>query len=77
LQDELARSHAAPGKTIVFVTHSIDEAVHLADEVVVLAGKPARLAAAHVINAPRPRRRNAAETADLVARMRVELGETA
>ncbi|MDO9412174.1 MAG: ABC transporter ATP-binding protein [Pseudolabrys sp.] len=76
LQDELARIHAATGKTIVFVTHSIDEAVHLADEVVVLAGKPARLAAAHVIDTPRPRRRNGDETAELVAQMRAQLGQT-
>jgi NitT/TauT family transport system ATP-binding protein len=74
LQDELARIHAATGKTIVFVTHSIDEAVHLADQVVVLAGKPAKLAASHIIDAARPRRRNGADTADLVALMRAELG---
>jgi NitT/TauT family transport system ATP-binding protein len=77
LQDELARIHAATAKTIVFVTHSIDEAVYLADEVVVLAGKPARLAAAHLIDEPRPRRRNAAATAGVVAKMRAELGQTA
>jgi NitT/TauT family transport system ATP-binding protein len=77
LQDELARIHAATGKTIVFVTHSIDEAVHLADQVVVLAGKPAKLAAAHIIDTPRPRHRNGAEFEDVVAKMRAELGQTA
>ena len=45
LQGELARIHAATGKTILFVTHSIDEAVFLADEVVAITGKPGRLAA--------------------------------
>jgi NitT/TauT family transport system ATP-binding protein len=77
LQDELGNIHAATGKTIVFVTHSIDEAVHLADEVVVLTGQPGRLAATHRIGTARPRARKAAETADLVARMRAELVEPA
>ncbi len=77
LQDELARIHAATGKTIVFVTHSIDEAVHIANEVVVLAGRPAHLTAKVTIDAPQPRRRGGAETADLVARLRAELLEPA
>jgi NitT/TauT family transport system ATP-binding protein len=73
LQGELARIHAATGKTILFVTHSIDEAVYLADEVVAITGKPGRLAAAVPIAAERPRKRNAAEIADLAGRLRVEL----
>jgi NitT/TauT family transport system ATP-binding protein len=75
LQSELARIHAATGKTILFVTHSIDEAVYLADEVVAITGKPGRLAVAIPIAAPRPRKRNAAEIADLAGRLRVELLE--
>ena len=73
LQGELARIHAATGKTILFVTHSIDEAVYLADEVVAITGKPGRLAATVPIAAERPRKRNAAEIADLAGRVRVEL----
>ena len=55
LQDELARIHAETGKTIVFVTHSIDEAVYLADEVVAINGHPGRLTATVPIDVPRPR----------------------
>jgi NitT/TauT family transport system ATP-binding protein len=73
LQGELARIHAATGKTILFVTHSIDEAVYLADEVVAITGKPGRLAATIAIGAAGPRKRNAAEIADLAGRVRVEL----
>jgi len=73
LQGELARIHAATGKTVLFVTHSIDEAVFLADEVVAITGKPGRLAATIPIAAARPRKRNAAEIADLAGRVRVEL----
>ncbi len=57
LQDELIRIRAATGKTILFVTHDIEEATYLADRVVVLAGAPGRIVATHAIAAPRPRRR--------------------
>ncbi|WP_336486757.1 ABC transporter ATP-binding protein [Methylobacterium nigriterrae] len=57
LQDELQRIQAKTGKTVLFVTHDIDEAVTLADRVVVLAGSPGRIAAEVRIPLPRPRRR--------------------
>ena len=37
LQDEIRRIHAELGTTIVFVTHDVDEALRLADRVVVIA----------------------------------------
>jgi len=77
LQDELARIHAATGKTILFVTHSIDEAIYLADEVVAISGKPGRLTATIPVDAPRPRRRGAPEFADISAKLREQLAETA
>ncbi len=57
LQDELIRIRAATGKTILFVTHDIEEATYLADRVVVLAGAPGRIVATHAIASPQPRRR--------------------
>lgn len=57
LQDELIRIREKTGKTILFVTHDIEEATYLADRVVVLAGSPGRIAATHMITPPRPRRR--------------------
>ncbi|HEV7185072.1 MAG TPA: ABC transporter ATP-binding protein [Leifsonia sp.] len=45
LQDELLRIWAATGKTVVFITHDIDEAVYLGQRVVVLSARPGRLKA--------------------------------
>ncbi|MET8258736.1 ABC transporter ATP-binding protein [Micromonospora sp. NPDC005205] len=43
LQDELVRIWARTGKTIVFITHGIDEAVYLGQRVAVLTSRPGRL----------------------------------
>lgn len=57
LQDELTRIREATAKTIIFVTHDIDEATYLADRIVVLAGTPGRIAGIHSIALPHPRQR--------------------
>jgi NitT/TauT family transport system ATP-binding protein len=55
LQAELSRIHATVGATIVFVTHSIDEATFLSDQTVVLTKRPGRIAGIVKSNLPRPR----------------------
>jgi NitT/TauT family transport system ATP-binding protein len=55
MQEELTRLWERTGKTIVFVTHDIDEAVYLADRVVVLTARPARIREEIRIELPRPR----------------------
>jgi len=52
---ELLRIWGALKKTVVFVTHSIQEAVLLSDRVVVLGQRPARVRAIVPIDLPRPR----------------------
>jgi ABC-type nitrate/sulfonate/bicarbonate transport system ATPase subunit len=51
----LIRLWEGSGKTIIFVTHSIEEAVFLADRVVVMARAPGSVKASVDITLPRPR----------------------
>ena len=60
MRADLVRIWQAEQKTIVFVTHDIDEAVQLADRVVVLTDRPARIAAVVPIDLSRPRDQDAA-----------------
>jgi NitT/TauT family transport system ATP-binding protein len=55
MQEELTRLWEHTGKTIVFVTHDIEEAVYLGDRVVVLTARPGRIKEEVPISLPRPR----------------------
>jgi NitT/TauT family transport system ATP-binding protein len=55
LQQELLRIWADTGKTVVFITHSVDEAVTLGDRILVMTGRPGRAKAVFDVPFERPR----------------------
>ena len=55
LQEELLRIWERTGKTVVFITHSIDEAIVLADRIVVMSAQPGTTRATFTVPFPRPR----------------------
>jgi NitT/TauT family transport system ATP-binding protein len=52
---ELLRIWSKTRKTVVFITHSLTEAVYLADEVLVMSARPGRIIDRIAIDLPRPR----------------------
>ena len=58
LQNDLLNIWERDRKTVLFVTHSVDEAVFLSDKVVMMSRSPGRIREVIDIDLPRPRRRN-------------------
>jgi NitT/TauT family transport system ATP-binding protein len=55
MQQELVRIVAKAGKTVLFITHQIEEAVLLADRIAVFSARPGRLMRTIAVDLPRPR----------------------
>jgi NitT/TauT family transport system ATP-binding protein len=73
LNEELLSIWSKVGNTVVFVTHSIPEAIFLSDRVFVLSPHPGRLSAVVEIPLPRPRTlemRNSPEFYQLISKIR-------
>jgi len=66
LQDELLRIWQTTGCSVLLVTHDLDEAVYLADRVVLLGGSPARVIADYRVPEARPRLRGTIKSVDSV-----------
>src|SRR5712692_2745825 len=73
LQEELLRVWEADRKTVIYITHSIDEALILGDRVVVMSARPGRVKAEIEVPLPRPRSvyelKSTPAFAELVARV--------
>ncbi len=55
LEDEVIRLWKKLGSTVVFITHNIEEAVYLAERILILTNKPATIKEEVIVNLPRPR----------------------
>jgi NitT/TauT family transport system ATP-binding protein len=75
LHDELERIWQATGRTILFVTHNVREAVRLGDRVVLLTSRPGRVASEFPVDIPRPRRIEDRDVAALAGEITTTLRE--
>ena len=55
LEDEVIRLWKETGTTVVFITHNIEEAVYLAQRILILTNKPAKIKEEVMVDLPRPR----------------------
>jgi NitT/TauT family transport system ATP-binding protein len=75
LQDELLRIWTETGKSILFVTHDIEEAVYLGDRVLLLGGKPAQIVEEYQVTIDRERRRERQEFQRMVEQVKAGLAQ--
>jgi NitT/TauT family transport system ATP-binding protein len=69
LQDELLRIWAGSGKSVLFVTHGIEESLYLADRVVVMTYRPGAVKEVIPVSLPRPRDPSSSEFGALSRRL--------
>ncbi|WP_049893413.1 ABC transporter ATP-binding protein [Halogranum rubrum] len=75
LHEELLSIWSETEKTVLFVTHDVEEAVTLSDRVVVMAADPGRVREVVDVDLARPRERTDAEFAEYVEHIRGLIGE--
>jgi NitT/TauT family transport system ATP-binding protein len=75
MQDELLRIWRLYRKTVVFVTHSIEESIYLSDRVVVMTARPGRIKAIVDVKAARPRDLTSPAMSQMLRDMRALLGD--
>ena len=73
MQSELLRIWEEEKKTVLFVTHSVDEAIYLADAIVIMSARPGRIKDIIQIPLPRPRTRTSTEVNQIRDRILCDL----
>lgn len=76
MQNELLRILAKERHTVMLITHDVEEAIHLADRILVLSPRPARIQASFDVLLPHPRRVSSPEAQSLRVAILRELGVT-
>lgn len=61
MQNEILRIWEAEKKTMIMVTHDVDEAIYLGDKVIVMSSRPGKIRKVIPIDLPRPRDRSSAQ----------------
>ena len=74
MQNELLRILAEERHTVVLITHDVEEAVHMADRILVLSPRPTRIQASFEVTMPHPRRVTSPEAQQLKEAILRELG---
>ena len=76
LQDEIVRIWNQKKMTLMLVTHDPTEAIHMADRIIVLSGRPTRIRDIISVDIPRPRPRDSQEVRQLEKTIRALFGES-
>jgi NitT/TauT family transport system ATP-binding protein len=80
LHDELERIWAETGRTIIFVTHNVREAVRLGDRVALFTFRPGRIKQEFVVDLPRPRQLEEVDVAraarEILDQLRAEINKS-
>ncbi|HET9862180.1 MAG TPA: ABC transporter ATP-binding protein [Steroidobacteraceae bacterium] len=74
MQNELLRILQKERHTVMLITHDVEEAIHLADRVLVLSPRPTRIQASFDVTLPHPRRVSSAEAQALRVAILEQLG---
>jgi ABC-type nitrate/sulfonate/bicarbonate transport system ATPase subunit len=76
MQNELLRILAKERHTVMLITHDVEEAIHVADRILVLSQRPARIQASFIVPLAHPRRVSSPEAQALRVAILRELGVT-
>lgn len=75
MQEELAQIMSATEKTVIFITHSVDEAITLGDRILVMTARPGRIKQIFEVDLPRPRSPRTIRSSKSYGELRAQIWE--